>query len=354
MISTLLLVFLCLPALYAAREESGQTPRVILLGFDVQISPVANKYGFYSSILPRTMARYLEKKYGAASVLESRVIAFGNTEKGPDGEKAIREIRKLNDIGSGADFVICGVIYSGKDDTRIGVVVYNRVTEQWDSIIEEKVDTGVLLGEPMDRLMEKVSLRLAGHERQNALAREKSPFLPAYPPLSLITFGVDAGRVHLMSSSMDIFDDTIGVTSWLRIDTSGILTATAIRLAAGFFSTDSSDKKDLTYLYETRMRDFTGELEISPRLFWRFRLCLSAGGGYAVRTIKVQDPGVTDGPAILQVERKKEIKPLFTGSGGIVLDLRPLVIRLGCSFKRFYFNKEADALMGFAGIGYSI
>jgi hypothetical protein len=350
----LLLVFFFVPALHAANGESGQNPRIILLGFDVQILPVANRYGFYSSILPRTMARYLEKKYGATSVMENRVVPFGNAENGPDWEKAAREIRKIKDAPGGADFIICGVIYSEKDDIRIGVLLYNRVTEQWDSVIEEKVDTGVLLGEPMDRLMEKVNIRLTRHERQNARTRERSPFIPVYSPLSFITFGMDAGRMYFPGSSMDIFDDTIGVTSWLRLDTSGILRATALRLSAGFFSTDSTDKSGLPYIYEMRTRDLTGELEFSPRLFWRFRLCLSAGGGYAVTTIKVQDPSVTEGPAFLLVERKKEIKPLFTGSTAIILDLSPVVIRLGCGFKRFYFTKEVDALMGFAGIGYSI
>ena len=352
LITLIVTVFTALPL--AASEKTGRQATVVFFAFDASSMPEAGKHGYWSAVLPRTLSQYLKKESVTATLKTGSVISFGTPENEPGSEELIDAIEKKKNEYGDADFVVAGTIRMEESRPVISVFIFNTVSGESAFLRQDNIETGALLRDSMDDLAEKLQKSLTMYSKANDLLLEPSPYIPLYGFFSVFTFGMDAGRLMFMESGKTEYEDGWQVTSHLRIDTSRLIGATALRLNFGFFSSDNSDTADSIYYTDLKVYEATGEIEVAPRLFWRIHLCLSAGGGYSFSRIREIDSSASTGPSVSVLGQSRLNKPLATGTAAIMVNMKPLVIRFGSTYRRIFNDSPMDTLCLFAGAGYSI
>lgn len=340
---------------------AADTERSKIVVYYFQNIGTTSEYGYYSYIIPDTIATDIRKvpKYDVQSI--PVVMDYTASTQPEDAYKT--RIRLLSDRGKefNAHYIITGSYAVENRRITIKTQIFDVDQQKIKDIGETTEELGALLLVVIDKLTTKINNEL---QKSIAIQKEKnrnSPFAPPYMSLKGISFGINYSTAAILGEWGNIYQnkfDIAGVyiaydmrnNAWLN-QTPFVrgLTASA---QYDFFTANTHSTAELPQSYLSfRGLSFNAEYRygFSPV----FSAFASAGIGEAYSKVEIVAEG-SYGPGTA-IESRESFNTYATISTGAHFIVHSLIFTAGYNFKWIYYTDKPMSISSlFFGIGYSL
>ncbi|PKL37167.1 MAG: hypothetical protein CVV44_16150 [Spirochaetae bacterium HGW-Spirochaetae-1] len=350
-IAGILIIAIPLTAAESKKKEPIKT-NITIFGFDIRMEN--NDFQYYSSIIPRTLKKYLQNNTSyIIEIKNDEIITLNAAQEKEGSEELLKLMDSMSDKYPVPDLFIVGFMHTRENETFIDVIAYNTITGKSAVFPDNSIETGVLMQNSMDLFSTKLGRQIELFEKENIKLLTPSPYIPLYNTFSPFSFGVNAGRMFIVGPWHDIYNNAWFVTPHLRYDSNRLLAGTGFIFNAEFFSIDSEDKDvpsnstmqvwntyiDFEYTYPVRSHILLAFTAGAGTAFTRTRFFLPSGGG-------------PDDPIVADV---KTVNFSTDAACALHFDFSPFVFRLGVSYRRiFYTDQGFDGLSIMTGFDFHL
>ncbi len=340
--------------------DKNQKTKTKIVIYNLNIKEDNKKFRYYSEIVPLSVAKNL-REYGTYDVEHAHEVQIYNRSISDSKEK-LAYLSRLNKIakGSGADYVITGACEITENVLVIDLQIYDVMGRNIVYINKRSMESGVILKDTIDNLALSINESLISSSASNRVKFAPSPYLSFYRGLSRITFGIDAGQVHMVGDWSDSLNDTDSINSYIQLN---LLKYFNISAGVEYMAADNRDIES-TYNNELMIWEVYLDLMFPVRFSRYFGIALNLGGGAAKSKMYEYTASTKDGLSLPEnTYRTKDM--VLQGGISIFFDLGNLHLRFGSSYKRIFYDsgdfgasfKSDDPLnmyTVFAGAGYNI
>ncbi|MCP4132073.1 MAG: hypothetical protein GY754_13950 [bacterium] len=327
-------------------EKAAQTAakaaqkKIIIYNFTTKI--MDSKSSYYSSIIPGTIAKSIEKK--GIHTIKARP-GKEKTVPEPFGDKNEAALEKYKKAG--AHYIITGSYAIEKNKTErlfIKLRVLNIRGKNFVDISTRSKETMVFLKQTTDELAVKIEKEILRFERENA---EK--FGTLFTPPDFITFGMTGGKMIILGSQGNVFNNAYYVNPYILFNSRGLL---GFSTNFEYFSTDT-DGKNVAAGELLSMWGLSGDVHLTFRFLDVLGISFAAGGGImwiAADTYASASFNLFDTP----VSETRETDPYLRASASFLIELGPLQINMGSGYKRIFIDDDGFHYVTiFAGAGFT-
>ncbi|HOO71165.1 MAG TPA: hypothetical protein PK926_05325 [Spirochaetota bacterium] len=336
-------------------EEKPETAQVAKKKvFIYSFVPLDNsgKYQYYSSIIPKTLAKSLKRNeiFNIETTDETFAILPADAS-GKEKQDYFDRIREAN-----SDYVITGfceivenpqVLVNGKNELllKIKIQVFNLFDQSFDTINLTSREIGVILKDVIDNGTAEIENKLSLYESNRREHMKPSPFLPAHRFFTRFSFGIEVGELFILGKWDDLYNWSQFVSPYFRLNIRDYI---GINLSYDYFSTDNDDMDSGTNSTMEIDTIFLG-LYYTYRFKRYFDVMVSASGGLSFTYIRFADPSTDDNPYMDPLSDKKSIDPGIITGASIGFHLSCVVLRIGCSYRGYFYADEPFHGMGLYG-----
>lgn len=334
-----------------AEDKSTQPFRdVLLYNFTPAEDSDKNekKYQYYSTIIPETISKSLKKHGNYRIVREQGSLPISGGINSSEREKNLNKLGELASLHK-SPFIISGRYSITGRTLNLQISLFNAPGKDLKIIEHSSDETGAQLQKTTDTISIELDQEITAFESKNSKFVGESPFIGLYTPFSLMTVGLDGGRLYFTGDFKDIFNNKSFISPYVNFDLTESFSITARLL---YFQTDNYDKYTT---YGQQVQFLSGSLSLCYRirLIGDLGIALSIGGGATRSTYVIYPVSGGGQPFDNSFETNKSFDMNADASAYIVYDFLPISIRGGVAGKRIYFSEKAmDMALFFGGIGF--
>jgi len=339
------------PALSESRREKVLVYD-LRVAFEKGVDPgavVAERYDYYSSIIPYTIARSLESA-GKFDVQKIEGM-LPTAETGSD--LFFDQMRRIGAEYSAQIIIAGGVTVTGKK-LAVELIIINIRAKNIFKISRESLETGAELIHIIDDITADIGQKLALYQKETERPKEAekrvevSPFIHAYRALEKLSFGAKAGRFFIKGPFTHANEDSDYLTPYLAY---GIMGWFGLSAEADLLKADNGDifvlRRSSMLLYGLTLNG-----NFTYWFFTHFGARLSVGGGPSISRIYLN---VSDNPFNNLVIKKQSVDPYLNLSASFNIIFKPVELQFGSSYKHAFFKGRGLQLITlFCGIGFHI
>lgn len=348
-------------------EERGNNRKGSIVLFKFKDTGKTDEYGYYSYIIPDSIAIELKNRTGYDARTHSVTIPYIKAEEKAD--KRQEHILYLSRKGTelGAEYTISGSFEVKDNKIHIKSQLFHVPTQKLLEIEGASDEMGVLIFSLIDTVTEKINNELAKFAKSKGEKKEEertepaaalSPFLPAYRTMEGMTLYGEHGNIYLVGKWGDIYRDTdhyaaglrYGLGNINRLKNSPFLANSAISMSYHhFIALPGNMSSSLTV--SGGVLGFAYEYPI----LGNFRLSGEIAAGLMFSTLRVYSYTENNGGPQPPREEKKTQDPFFRFALSAGMELRPLILYTGVSANRIFFSDEPfDYLALFFSLGFRL
>jgi hypothetical protein len=346
-----LFLVIAAPALSESRREK-------VLVYDLRVSfekdtesgtAGEERYDYYSSIVPYTIARSLE----SAGKFEVRKVdgMLPAIEAGSD-----LFFDQMGKIGAehSAQYIITGSVTVTGKKLAVELIIINIRAKKIFNISGESLETGAELIHIIDEITGDIGQKLALYQEETERPKEPekrvevSPFMKVYRALENLSFGAKAGRFFIKGPFTHAYEDSDYLTPYLAYGITGWfgLSAEADLLKA--------DNGNIFVLKRSSMllHGLTLNGNFTYWFFTHFGARISVGGGPSISRIYLN---ISDNPFDNLVVKKQSVDPYINLSASFHIIFKPVELQFGSAYKHAFFKGGGLQLITvFCGVGFHI
>jgi TolB-like protein len=311
---------------------------------DKEETPEEERYDYYSTIIPHTLARNLQK----AGKFEIQRIDEMLQLEGMGSDLFYKQMEKLGREHS-AQYIIAGSSSVRGKKLKIDLTVINFKKKDFSPITKESFETGAELINIIDDLSAEAGQKLETYQKENAKRYYgESPFLKTYRALEGFSFGVKTGRFFIKGAFSHLYEDAEYINPYLFYDATSWFGVSA----EGDYLNTKNGKKIVSKKSSMLLWGLSLNANFTYWLFKNFGIRLSGGFGASIGRIYL---GATDNPFNELQSRKQTTDAYLNVSATFNLRFKPVDVQFGSSYKHVFFRgRPLQLITVFCGIGFHL
>ena len=320
----------------------------------------SGKYKYYSSIIPKTLAKSMAKSelYDVSVAQEPFEILSPALKDA--AQKSYFDKLKAS-VSPSTHYVITGfcelkenpqVMVNGRNEMllTVKIQVINMLTEKFAMFDLTSREVGVILKKTIDDLQNNVDIKISAFEQENREMLKPSPYLASYKVLKRFSFGIEVGEFFILDDWADLYNCSEYIHPYFNISIINIL---GISINYEYFSTDNDDK-DASAGSTMEINTAAAGLYFIYRFVSFMDVSAYASAGVSTTTIRFNKASEENSP--FDKPRSKELSidaSIHTGAS-VGFHFFSAFLRLGCTYKRFFFSdKHLHGVAVYGSLGYS-
>lgn len=345
--ATILLILIA-AALNAQDRAQQKKDRVFIYSFTIPTD--AEKYQYYTFIIPSTISKYIEQNnnFGSVKIIDD-IEPYPETSDEQKNREYIKKLREKASTYGNPEYVVSGACSIAEGEITITAYVFNLRGKKVEKIVVKGRENVAVMKEMMDDLSAKIENQLLEFHKDYSLYSKESGYSSFYKAIRGTDFGFSFGKNFILFNWKDLYNDSDFINAYVRVlpwKNYGLM------LSGEYFSTNNDNKSSGRSYYEIfgTTLSFCARYGISENI----SVSASAGGGISYSKIEFQPSG-DHSPYAFPLLKKTSTDPSLDISACIEYEFNPAKIRLGASFKRiFYLGEDLNMYSIFIGAGYNI
>jgi hypothetical protein len=343
--TTIGLVFLCI-SISAVLHAQQNTAKTRVLIFNLKTDENAQKFLYYTIIIPKTIGTSLQKN-GSVDIQNNnaRPARIGDYTNKKEVKKFIDSLKNYNADPANLDYVILGSSNfdldekdQGKEGPKkiaIDIQIVNIKGKSAIQFSDTSTEVGAIFQQTIDNLTAKINAEISSFDSSNKVQFSSSPFMKIHNGLSKISLGLNGGYIFFVGKWRDIYNDAAIVGPYVMVTPIKWFGVSADML---YFSTDSDKKNTITNSYFEGWNYHINAHAVIPIKF--FTILAGFGAGITFSTITINPMNSDSDPFKDPAFEKNSKNANINISLAFAFDVSIIHIALGGTYERIFYTNE--------------